>query len=107
VHALAAHPSNADLYATAGADSSVRLWSCSSRRCTATVALDAAVTALAFELETLGGRLTVGLGGASPGGRQGVLVLLDAATLQVRLVCLLVRLCEHSMHSRELHDDQL
>jgi WD40 repeat protein len=85
VHALAAHPINADLYATAGADSAVRLWSCSSRRCAATVVLDAAVTALAFELPgTPDGRLAVGLGGgASPGGRQGVLVLLDAATLQV------------------------
>jgi WD40 repeat protein len=89
VHALAAHPSNADLYATAGADSTVRLWSCSSRRCAATVVLDAAVTALAFEPSvTPEGRLTVGLGGASPGGRQGVLVLLDAATLQVRHVCI-------------------
>jgi WD40 repeat protein len=98
VHALAAHPSNPQLYATAGADSTVRLWSCSRRRCTATVALDAAVTALAFEPVTLGGRLTVGLGGASPGGRQGVLVLLDAATLQVSLwFCLLYSYIKHSM----------
>jgi WD40 repeat protein/Ca2+-binding EF-hand superfamily protein len=80
---LAMHPTNADLYATAGDDGTVRVWSLSTKKCLRKRQLETMSRAVAWSPD--GKQLAVGLGGRVVGGQphasEGALVVLDAETM--------------------------
>jgi microtubule-associated protein-like 6 len=81
---LAIHPTDEDLYATCGDDSTVRVWSISHRRMMRKAALDCMARAVAWSPD--GARLAVGLGGSVGRGRQkkdGAFVILNSETMEV------------------------
>ena len=83
--ALATNPADSELFATAGDDATVRVWSVSADKLARKAALDAPVRCLAWAPD--GATLLAGLGGNVSGARHpkdGTFVLLDVATLRVR-----------------------
>ena len=81
---LAPHPLNGDVFATAGDDGTVRVWSVAQGRLLRKAQLDSSARCIAWSPS--GRRLVVGLGGSARGVRQrkdGCFVLLDADTLDV------------------------
>ncbi|KAJ1457506.1 WD40-repeat-containing domain protein [Pelagophyceae sp. CCMP2097] len=81
--AVAAHPTDADLFATAGDDGTVRVWSVSLRALLRKARLDGPLRALAWSPD--GRRLLVGMGGSTSGARHkkdGVFVVLDSRSLE-------------------------
>ena len=79
---VAMHPKDEDLFATAGDDSVVRIWSISGRRVVKKANLDCASRALAWSPD--GNKLCVGLGGDSTAMlKDGTYVILDATNLEV------------------------
>ena len=82
--ALAPHPTDDDVFASAGDDATVRVWSIGQRRLLRKAKLDTPVRALAWAPD--GKRLLVGMGGHPSGLRQkkdGAFLLLNAETMQV------------------------
>lgn len=80
---LCVHPTDADVFATAGDDKSVRIWSVSHRRVLRKAVLDC--TARCINWSPDGRNLIVGMGGSSDGKRQrkdGAFIVLDANNLR-------------------------
>ena len=80
--ALAAHPTDSDIYATAGDDMTVRVWSISLSRMLRKAQVDSPVRCLAWSPD--GKRLLLGMGGSSDGKRRkkdGAFLMLNALTL--------------------------
>ncbi|KAJ8599148.1 hypothetical protein CTAYLR_008287 [Chrysophaeum taylorii] len=83
--AAAAHPSDDDVFATAGDDQTLRVWSVGLRRLLRKAKLDGPVRALEWSPPD-GKRLLVGMGGTVSGARHpkdGVFLVLDAESLEV------------------------
>ncbi|GMI46711.1 hypothetical protein TrCOL_g1657 [Triparma columacea] len=79
---MAMHPSDPDLFATAGDDCVVRIWSLRGRQVVKKARLDCASRALAWSPD--GSKLCVGLGGDSTAMmKDGTYVILDAGKLEV------------------------
>ena len=83
--ALHAHPTDANVVATAGDDGTVRVWSLELRRLIRKCQLDGPIRALSWSPD--GSQLLVGMGGSPSGARHakdGIFLVLDASTLEVR-----------------------
>ena len=83
--AVATNPNDGDVFATAGDDATVRVWSVAHRRLLRKAQLDAPCRCLDFSPD--GELLLVGMGGTPSGTRSpkdGVFLILDAVTLQVK-----------------------
>eukprot|EP00752_Nemacystus_decipiens_P008508 g7598.t1 len=79
---LATHPLDPDVYATAGDDAFVRVWSVKLRRATLKMRIDSAARSLAYSPS--GKQLVVGLGGDRDAMvKEGALVVLSAETLEI------------------------
>jgi len=82
--ALCVHPSDPDVFATAGDDMTVRVWSVSAKRLLRKAKLDGPLRSIAWSPD--GTKLLLGMGGTKSGTRHpkdGVFLLLDATTLRV------------------------
>ena len=84
VWVVRAHPTDPDVFATAGDDGTVRVWSLSLHRVLRKAIFDGPIRCLAWAPQ--GDRILVGMGGTTTGTRHpkdGVFLLLDARTLRV------------------------
>lgn len=81
---LAVHPTDEDLYATAGDDCTVRIWSRGTKQMLRKAALDCMLRAVAWSPD--GKLLACGMGGSVGKGRQkkdGAFVIIDSATMEI------------------------
>jgi WD40 repeat protein len=76
---LAPHPTDSDVYATAGDDCTVRVWSISQRKCLRKTSLDSPARALAWSPD--GTLLAVGLGSDAKSRKSGAFVVLNSDSL--------------------------
>lgn len=84
LHGLSAHPTKAELVATAGEDQTVRVWNLATREVVSKTTLDGTLRAIAYSAD--GAWLAVGFGAtneAVSGHKHGAIAVLDASTLEV------------------------
>jgi WD40 repeat protein len=82
LHGLACHPTDSDMYATAGDDGFVIVWSISEKTCLRKLEVDAASRALAWSND--GSKLVVGIGGnPSSTVKDGAYMIIDSSSLHI------------------------